>query len=134
MVAINIQYEGNLHCEAEHGPSGTKLTTDAPKDNQGRGESFSPTDLVATALGSCMLTIMGVAAKNFGVSIDGASASVEKEMSASPRRIGRLSVILTIPHEFDDQMRAKLERAALACPVHKSLHPDMELPVTFKWG
>jgi len=134
MVAINIQYEGDLHCEAKHGPSGTKLTTDAPKDNQGRGESFSPTDLVATALGSCMLTIMGIAAKNFGVSIDGASASVEKEMSASPRRIRRLSVNLEIPHEFDDQIRAKLERAALACPVHKSLHPDMELPVTFKWG
>ncbi len=81
-----------------------------------------------------MLTIMGIAAKNFGVSIDGASASVEKEMSASPRRIGRLSVNLAIPHEFDDQIRVKLERAALACPVHKSLHPDVELPVTFKWG
>lgn len=134
MVAINVQYHGQLHCEAIHGPSGTKLTTDAPKDNQGLGESFSPTDLVATALGSCMLTIMGIAAKNFGVSIDGASAHVEKEMSSAPRRIGRLSIIFKIPHEFDEQMRKKLERAALACPVHKSLHPDIDLPIIFEWG
>ncbi|MEP1231135.1 MAG: OsmC family protein [Litorimonas sp.] len=134
MVAITVQYQGQLHCEAAHGPSGTQLTTDAPKDNQGREESFSPTDLVATALGSCMLTIMGIAARNFGVNIDGAAAHVEKNMSTSPRRIGQLSVVLNIPYEFDTQMRVKLERAALACPVHKSLHPDIKIPVTFKWG
>jgi len=134
MVAMTVQYPGQLHCDATHGPSGTQLSTDAPKDNQGRGESFSPIDLVGTALGSCLLTIMGIAANNYGVSIDGATASVEKEMSASPRHIGRLTVVLKVPHNYDEKTRGRLERAALACPVHKSLHPDIDLPITFEWG
>ncbi len=134
MVAITIAYEGELHCDATHGPSGTKLTTDAPKDNQGRGESFSPTDLVATALGSCLLTIMGITANRLGVSIKGATASIEKDMHTEPRRIGQLSIHLKIPHSFDAKTQIKLERAALACPVHRSLHPDIEMPILFSWG
>ncbi len=135
MVKIEMKYEGDLHCEAVHGPSGTRLSTDAPKDNQGRGESFSPTDLVATALGTCMLTIMGIAARTLGVDITGTTASVEKEMAASPvRRIAKLTVKIHVPQAVSEENRQKLERAALACPVHQSLHPEVEKPVEFVWG
>ena len=84
MVSIQLEYQGDLHCRAVHGPSGTELSTDAPKDNQGKGESFSPTDLVATALGACMLTIMGIQARTLGINIDGTTATVDKEMTATP--------------------------------------------------
>src|SRR4051794_24641773 len=98
MVNINIQYEGDLHCLATHGPSQTRLATDAPKDNQGRGESFSPTDLVATALGACMMTIMGIVARRSEINLGGATVSVTKEMSTSaPRRIARLTVTFSLP-------------------------------------
>lgn len=135
MVKVELKYEGNLHCQAVHSPSGATIATDAPKDNQGRGESFSPTDLVATALGTCMLTIMGIMAKTLGISIDGTTATVEKEMAAAPvRRIARLAVRIHIPHKIDEANRIKLERAAHSCPVHQSLHPDVEKPVEFIWG
>lgn len=135
MVKVELKYEGDLHCQAVHAPSGTTLSTDAPKDNQGRGESFSPTDLVATALGACMLTIMGIMAKTLGISIDGTTATVEKEMASAPvRRIARLAVRIHIPHEISEANRIKLERAAHSCPVHQSLHPDVEKPVEFVWG
>jgi len=134
MVTITVTYENNLHCAAQHEPSGTKLATDAPKDNHGLGESFSPTDLVATALGSCLLTIMGIHARNLGIDINGATATVEKDMSAAPRRIAQLSVHVKIPQSYDIIIQDKLERAALACPVHKSLHPDINLPIIFHWG
>ncbi len=135
MVAISIRYEGDLHCAAVHGPSGTPLGTDAPLDNQGKGESFSPTDLVATALGTCILTTMGIMARTLGISIDGATAEVEKEMSsAPPRRISRISVAIHVPQDHGPENRLKLERAAHACPVHKSLHPDTLLPISFHWG
>jgi putative redox protein len=135
MVKIDITYQGQLLCEAVHGPSGTKLATDAPKDNHGKGESFSPTDLVATALGSCMLTIMGIVAQRHDISLEGATVSVVKEMAASPvRRIGRLAVEIRVPGHVADEQRKLLENAARTCPVHKSLHPDVEIPVTFHWG
>src|SRR5579875_1746062 len=135
MVCIEIKYEGDLHCQAVHGPSGTALTTDAPRDNQGRGESFSPTDLVATALGSCMLTVMGIAARTLGVDITGASASVEKHMATSGvRRIARLVVVIHMPPGISTENREKLERAAHTCPVHQSLHPEVEISVSFVWG
>ena len=135
MVAIQLEYQGDLHCKAVHGPSGAELTTDAPKDNQGRGESFSPTDLVATALGSCMLTIMGIMARTLNIDIAGATATVEKEMTtAPPRRIQRLTVRIHVPHDLSSEDREKLERAARTCPVHKSLHPDVEIPIEFTWG
>ncbi len=135
MVDIQIEYQGDLHCKATHGPSGAELTTDAPKDNQGRGESFSPTDLVATALGTCMLTIMGIAARTLNIDIAGATAAVEKEMTATPpRRIQRLAVRIHVPHAPSPADREKLERAARACPVHKSLHPDVQIPIEFTWG
>lgn len=135
MVRIEAKYEGDLHCEAVHGPSGIVLTTDAPKDNQGRGESFSPTDLVATALGTCMLTIMGITARTLGVDLNGATASVEKEMSSTaPRRIAKLTVKIHVPTAVSEEDRQKLVHAAHSCPVHQSLHPDVEKPVEFVWG
>ena len=135
MVAITISYTGELHCEAIHGPSGTKLTTDAPKDNQGKGASFSPTDLVATALGSCILTTMGIVANKLGVSIDGAHAEVTKEMAAKPpRRIAALLTTVTMPKGIPAEHRAKLEQAARHCPVHQSLHPDINAPIEIVWN
>ena len=135
MIAIQIEYEGDLHCKAVHDPSGTELSTDAPKDNQGRGESFSPTDMVATALGTCMLTVMGIMARTLGIDIAGATARVEKEMtSAPPRRIASLKVSIHVPHSLSPENKQKLERAAHTCPVHKSLHPDIQTPINFSWG
>jgi putative redox protein len=135
MVQINIAYQGQLHCEAEHGPSGTKLATDAPKDNHGKGETFSPTDLLATALGTCMLTVMGIVAQRHNIPLEGTTASVGKEMATSPvRRIGRLTVEIRVPGNLSAEQRKLLENAAHTCPVHKSLHPDIDIPVNFHWG
>ncbi|HQU41440.1 MAG: osmotically inducible protein OsmC [Planctomycetia bacterium 21-64-5] len=135
MVQIDIAYPGQLRCEATHGPSNTKLATDAPKDNHGKGELFSPTDLVAAALGTCMLTVMGIVAQRHNIPLDGVRASVSKEMAAAPaRRIGRLTVEIHVPGELTEEQRKLLEHAAHTCPVHKSLHPEIEVPVTFHWG
>lgn len=135
MVAIQVEYQGDLHCKAVHGPSGAALSTDAPKDNQGRGESFSPTDLVATALGSCMLTVMGIMARTLKIDVAGATATVEKNMTAAPeRRIQSLTVRIHVPQSVTPENRQKLERAAHTCPVHKSLHPDVQTPIEFSWG
>jgi putative redox protein len=135
MVAIQLEYQGDLHCKAVHGPSGTELYTDAPKDNQGRGESFSPTDLVATALASCILTTMGIMARTLQLNIAGATAVVEKEMTTSaPRRIARLTVRINVPQALSAENKLKLERAAHTCPVHKSLHQDVEQVLDFTWG
>ena len=135
MVEIQIAYEGQLRCNAVHVQSGTMLSTDAPKDNHGRGESFSPTDLVATALGACMLTIMGIVSNRHGIDLSGARVRVLKEMAQQPvRRIAKLTVEFTIPLDLPEDKRQLLENAAHTCPVHKSLHPDIQVPVTFKWG
>ena len=135
MVAIELEYQGDLHCKAVHGPSGTELNTDAPKDNQGRGESFSPTDLVATALGTCMLTVMGILARTLNLGIGGTTATVEKEMTTTaPRMIKSLKVKIHVPHSLSPEDKQKLERAAHTCPVHKSLHPDVDAPIDFTWG
>lgn len=134
-VRIDFSYEGQLRCISTHGPSKAQVPTDAPADNMGRGESFSPTDLVATALGSCMLTTMGIYAERHGLDLRGASATVEKEMVADPtRRIAKLTTSVSMPLPADHPQRAALERAALTCPVHRSLREDVEIPVTFTWG
>jgi putative redox protein len=133
-VEINITYEGGLLCTATHGPSGTALTTDAPVDNGGKGAAFSPTDLVATALGTCMATIMGLVAKRSGLNIDGLQVQVIKDMTAAPvRRIGSLKARLVFPKgkPLAAADRAKLEAAAKSCPVKESLHPDVKMPVEF---
>ena len=135
MIEINISYQGQLHCDARHAPSGKTLVTDAPKDNHGKGETFSPTDLLATALGTCMLTVMGIVAQRHNITLEGATAKVTKEMAASPvRRIGRLTVEIRVPGNLTEEQRKLLENAAHTCPVHKSLHPDVEIPVSFHWG
>ena len=135
MVTITLDYQGELHCRAVHGPSGTFIETDAPVDNQGKGEAFSPTDLVAVALGSCVLTTMGIKAQSMDIELAGASAQVIKEMSAGPpRRIARLTTTIRIPLDLPERSRASLERAALGCPVHRSLSPEIEIPVEFVWG
>jgi putative redox protein len=135
MVEISVRYQGDLHCEATHGPSKTTLATDAPVDNQGKGESFSPTDLVATALGTCILTTMGILARRHDWNIVGATAHVTKEMVNSPiRRIGRLATTIHLPEGLSEKARQILENGAHTCPVHKSLHPEIEAPITFTYG
>ena len=134
MVKIDIRYEGGLRCAATHGPSGQTLQTDAPIDNHGRGESFSPTDLVATALGACMATIMGIAAERHQLDLSGMQIEVTKVMSADlPRRIAKLATTIKVPLPPEHPQRALLENAALTCPVHKSLSAEMEKPVDFEW-
>ena len=132
MVEIHILYEGDLHCRVIHGPSGTLLSTDAPKDNQGKGESFSPTDLVAAALGSCIITTMGIVAKRHELELKGAKVTVVKEMTVTgERKIRKLEATVTLPDSLKAEERALLERTALTCPVHKGLHPDIEVPIYF---
>jgi putative redox protein len=135
MVQIDIVYQGGLRCEAVHGPSGTKLVTDAPVDNQGKGESFSPTDLVATALGVCIPTIMGIVAEREQINLAGMRISVQKEMSAEPpRRIASLAVRILMPQGLTETQKTKLERAALTCPVHQTLHGNVEMPIEFVYA
>jgi putative redox protein len=134
MVRIDVTYRGRLRCTSVHEPSRAELVTDAPRDNEGEGASFSPTDLVATALATCVLTTMGIVAKRHGWNMDGATASVEKHMVADPvRRIGKLALSVRMPRGLDQKAREVLERTAHTCPVHKSLAPNVEVPMTFAW-
>jgi putative redox protein len=134
MVGITSTYKGGLRCEAVHGPSGTTLVTDAPVDNHGKGESFSPTDLVATALGACMMTVMGIVAERHGLDLTGMTTETVKEMTKEPpRRIASLRTRITIPLPADHPKRSLLEQAAHTCPVHKSLHPEIDASVEFVW-
>lgn len=134
MVRIDVEYSGNLHTECLHEPSGTRIETDAPRDNEGLGERYSPTDLVATALASCVLTTMGIVARRHDWPMEGATAQVHKHMATSPvRRIGRLEVRFRMPASLPEEARSALEQAARSCPVHRSLHPDVELDLAFDW-
>jgi putative redox protein len=135
MVEIKVAYEGNLRCKAVHGPSGKEILTDAPVDNMGKGEYFSPTDLLATGLGSCMLTIMGIAANKHKIDISGSTAKVIKEMASSPvRQIGTLRVTINVPKALTDEQKRLLEHAAKACPAHKSLSHTIDIPLEFVCG
>jgi putative redox protein len=133
-VRTSVVYRGDLHCEATHEASKSTITTDAPVDNQGKGEAFSPTDLVGAAMGTCMATIMGIAADRLGVSIEGTTVTVDKEMIADPhRRIAKLTTVIRVPGHHDARTRRTLERAAMTCPVHRSLDERVDKPVTFEW-
>jgi putative redox protein len=135
MTEIQIAYEGKLRCVARHVDSGATLITDAPKDNMGNGQSFSPTDLVATALGTCMMTIMGIAAQRMEIDLSGSTVTVTKEMVQTPvRRIARLAVTIRVPAKLTPQQQQNLQDAALVCPVHESIHPNVQMPVSFQWG
>ena len=134
MVNISVEYTGDLHCDATHGPSQAKIVTDAPLDNKGKGEAFSPTDLVATALGTCMSTTMAMKAQELGLDLRGMTLSVQKEMSKdAPRRIVALPAEVHIPLPKNSPDREALEQAALNCPVHKSLPPEISRPTKFVW-
>jgi putative redox protein len=135
MTKIKIQYLGNLRTECTHEESGVKILTDAPKDNGGEGKAFSPTDLLAASVATCMVTLMGIHAKKLGFTIEETTAEVEKEMVVAPtRRVGKLIIRIRCPHSPSPQVREKLEKAALECPVHKSLHPDVLQEIDFVWG
>ncbi|HXB09082.1 MAG TPA: OsmC family protein [Puia sp.] len=134
-MTSTVIYEGDLRTVARHLQSGTEIETDAPTDNQGKGERFSPTDLVATALGSCMATTMGIKARDLQVDLRGMKLSVQKIMKPDPRRIAAVHIVFDFPAELvvDEKQKAILERTAHTCPVMYSIHPDLEVKVEFNW-
>ncbi len=134
MVTSEIFYQGNLRTSAKHIASGNLIITDAPLDNQGKGEAFSPTDLLSTSLGSCMLTIMGIAAKTHSINMDGTKVSITKKMASDPRRVIEVEVQFWFPEiSFTEKEKVILENAAITCPVAKSLHPDIFQNVKFNY-
>jgi putative redox protein len=134
MVTITSTYKGGLHCESVHGPSKAKLGTDAPVDNHGKGATFSPTDLVATALGTCYLTLMGISAEAHEINLKGTTATVEKHMSTdTPRRIVKLVVKIDFCPDIPFKWRGLLEAVAINCPTAKSLHPDVQIDYSFNF-
>lgn len=132
-MTSKVTYLGNLRTESEHLKSGSTFFTDAPSDNNGKGEAFSPTDTVATGLASCMLTIMGIKSKAMNLDMEGTIAEVTKTMATNPRRISKIDVIFTLPFEADEKTRKILEHSAVTCPVYFSLHPEIEKNIVFKW-
>ncbi len=134
MITAKTKYIGDLRTEAVHVRSGNKIITDAPIDNQGKGEAFSPTDLVATALGSCMMTIVGIAANTHGFSIDGAHWEITKIMASDPRRISEVKIDITFPpNNYSDKIKKIIEHSALTCPVAQSLHPNLKQDIHFNY-
>ena len=132
MPTIHSRYLGDLRTEATHLASGNKMLTDAPVDNQGRGEAFSPSDTVCAALGSCMMTIMGIAARTHGINLDGMQADITKFMVSDPRRISKIEIrFYGLNESPDDRQKVLLERAARTCPVALSVHPDMIQDIHF---
>lgn len=133
MATSNITYVGDLRTVCIHLQSGTQILTDAPTDNHGKGEAFSPTDLVATALGSCMVSIMGIKSKDLNVDLKDSTVSITKIMQSEPRKIAKIEVILNMSIETSEKNKTILERAAMTCPVLLSLHPAIEKDVVFNW-
>jgi uncharacterized OsmC-like protein len=134
MSTAKVTYLGNLRTECEHIKSESIFITDAPTDNNGKGEAFSPTDTVATGLASCMITMMGIKAGTLDVSLDGTTAMVTKIMAANPRRISRIDVEINVPTDVSEKFQKVLENTARTCPVLFSLHPDIEKVIVFHWG
>jgi putative redox protein len=133
MATIETVYKGDLRTEATHVQSGTKIITDAPVDNQGKGEAFSPTDLLSASLGSCMLTIMGITARTHGIDINDTKCAITKIMSANPRQVSEIVINLQFPHQYSEKEMKILENAALTCPVYLSLNADLKKTVNFGW-
>lgn len=133
MSTLKTVYSGNLRTEVTHVQSGNKLITDAPLDNNGKGEFFSPTDIAAAALGSCMLTIMAMVAERRGIDITGTEIETDKVMYSEPRRIGEINLTIIFPNKLDDKTLSILEKSALTCPVYNSLHPDTKKTITYKF-
>lgn len=135
MTTMSASYLGDLRVECTHDASGTRIITDAPADNNGKGEAFSPTDLVASALASCAMTIIGIYGQRHNVDVTGTRMEIVKTMSASPRRIGKIEVVFNMPdREYSDKEKTMIERTARTCPVHLSLHPETEQVFTFVWA
>jgi putative redox protein len=132
-MAITVEYEGELRCKAVHESSGTVLITDAPKDHHGRGEGFSPSDPLSVSLGSCILSVMGITARQLNVDISGATVSVDKKMGNAPRAIVQIDANVEMPELFDSDIRLALEKAAHSCPVHEALHPDINSAIKISW-
>jgi putative redox protein len=134
-MTSQIIYKADLRTTAVHLQSGTEIETDAPTDNQGKGERFSPTDLMATSLGACMVTTMAIKANTMGIVLDGTRVDVTKIMVADPRRIGKLIAHVYFPEglQLDEKQKDLMERTARTCPVERSLHPDIELDMAFYW-
>lgn len=134
MATSEVVYTGELRCKATHLQSESLIITDAPLDNQGKGEAFSPTDLLATSLGVCMLTVMGIEAKKLGVNMDGAKVMITKQMGVLPRRVVKIIAELEIPNRnLTSEQQLKLEDTGINCPVAKSLHPDLVQDIRIKW-
>lgn len=133
MVKCKMTYVGGLHCDLQHGPSGARVSTDAPVDNHGKGESFSPTDLMCSAMAACMATIMGIYAEKENLDLTGLEIEVGKEMSANPRRIARIMTTISVPLPADSPHRDALRECVLGSPAMLSLHPDVEVPITWNW-
>jgi len=131
MISFEIKYQGNLRTTATHLDSGSEISTDAPKDNHGLGEAFSPTDMVCSALASCILTIMAIAVEKNGININGTKAMVTKTMENNPRRISKIDIELTFTKDYDAKTKIILERAAFNCPVHQSLSDKVEKNINF---
>ncbi len=136
MPTSEVIYLGQLRCSATHLQSGTAIITDAPTDNHGKGEAFSPTDILATALANCMLTVMGIAAQQHQIDMDDTKATVTKVMYAEPRRVGEIHVLVSFPSNilYSEKQKKILEHTALTCPVSHSLHPDLKQVVEFNYG
>lgn len=133
-MTSKVKYLGGLRTESEHLQSGSKMITDAPIDNHGKGEAFSPTDTVANALATCMLTVMGIKAESLGINMDGSSAEVTKTMSANPRRISKIEVNIKFPTSYTEKETKILENTGRTCPVLESLHPDIEKKISFSYS
>lgn len=131
MATIRTQYLGELRTEAEHLASGNKILTDAPLDNKGKGEAFSPTDLLSASLGSCMLTIMGIAAREHGIDMLGTEMDITKIMESKPRKVGEIVINIHFPKTYNEKEKLILERSALTCPVYLSLHPNLKKTISF---
>jgi uncharacterized OsmC-like protein len=134
MSTSKVTYIGNLRTENEHLKSGATFITDAPTDNNGKGEAFSPTDTVATGLANCMLTVMGIKARTMEVELAGSSAVVTKTMASDPRRIAKIEIRLQMPADISAKHQKILENTGNTCPVHHSLHPEIEKVITYQWG
>jgi putative redox protein len=135
-MTATIIYKGELRCSATHNQSGTLIETDAPTDNRGKGERFSPTDLLCVSLGTCVITTMGIKAADMGIDLSGATLQVQKHMFSDPRRIGKIDVLLKFPASLKPNEKNKtiLQRAGDTCPVKKSIHPDIETNIEYDWG
>ena len=133
-MTATVTYDANLRTTCQHHQSGSSFETDAPSDNKGQGARFSPTDLIATGLGSCLITTMGIKAESMDIKLDGAKVDVTKVMFSEPRRIGKIIIDATIPAlDLDEKTKEILERVGRTCPVERSLHPDIELDISFTW-